>query len=112
MNLQARSRRGCAPAQQAAAAFWTPARLAAATPLPTTPAAGGPVGPPPGIPSPTHFAGVPTVGALFFTTGTKQHFCTASVVSSKPENLILTAAHCVYGSGPASKIVFVPKYHS
>jgi V8-like Glu-specific endopeptidase len=62
--------------------------------------------------SPTHFAGVPTVGALFFTTGTKQHFCTASVVISKPENLILTAAHCVYGSSYASKIVFVPKYHS
>ncbi len=71
-----------------------------------------PAGQPPGIPSPTHFAGVPTVGALFFTTGTKQHFCTASVVISKPENLILTAAHCVYGSSYASNIAFVPKYHS
>jgi V8-like Glu-specific endopeptidase len=70
------------------------------------------MGQPPGTPSPTHFAGVPTVGALFFTTGTKQHFCTASVVISRPENLILTAAHCVYGSTYASKIAFVPKYHS
>ena len=95
------------PAQQAAVRFWTPARMAAAT-LSTAAAAGLP----PRTPSPTHFAGVPTVGALFFTTGTKQHFCTASVVISKPENLILTAAHCVYGSSYASKIVFVPKYHS
>jgi hypothetical protein len=38
--------------------------------------------PPPGIPSPTYFDGVPTVGALFFTTGTQAHFCTASVVDS------------------------------
>jgi len=100
------------PAQQSAVRFWTLARMAAATPLSAAPAAGAAAGQPPRTPSPTHFAGVPTVGALFFTTGTKQHFCTASVVISKPENLILTAAHCVYGSTYASKIAFVPKYHS
>ena len=100
------------PAQQAAVRFWTPARMAAATPLSAAPAARAPAGEPSGTPSPTHFAGVPTVGALFFTTGTKQHFCTASVMISKPENLILTAAHCVYGSSYATKIAFVPKYHS
>jgi V8-like Glu-specific endopeptidase len=95
------------PAQQAADRFWTPARMAAATPPSAASARQAP-----GTPSPVHFAGVPTVGALFFTTGTQQHFCTASVMISKPENLILTAAHCVYGSSYASKIVFVPKYHS
>jgi hypothetical protein len=42
-----------------------------------------------------HFNGVRTVGALFYTTGSKAHFCTASVVDSATLNLILTAAHCV-----------------
>jgi V8-like Glu-specific endopeptidase len=54
---------------------------------------------------------VPTVGALFFTTGTHTHFCTASVVNSLTANLVLTAAHCVYGSTYASNIEFVPEYH-
>jgi V8-like Glu-specific endopeptidase len=67
--------------------------------------------PPPGIPSPTHFNGVPTVGTLFFTTGTQQHFCTASVVDSPTANLVLTAAHCVYGSSYATNIEYVPQYH-
>jgi V8-like Glu-specific endopeptidase len=100
------------PARRAATAFWTPARIAAATPVPGAPASGDPPGPPVGIPSATHFAGVPTVGALLFTTGTQPHFCTASVVRSKQENLVLTAAHCVYDSSYASNIEFVPGYHS
>jgi V8-like Glu-specific endopeptidase len=98
-------------AQRAATAFWTPARIAAATPAPGAPSSGGPAGPRVGIPSPTHFAGVPTVGALLFTTGTQPHFCTASVVRSKQENLVLTAAHCVYDSSYVSNIEFVPAYH-
>ena len=97
------------PAQQAARAYWTPARMAAATPM-RAGLAGRPASPP-GIPSPTHFPGVPTVGALFFTTETQAHFCTASVVRSKPGNLVLTAAHCVYGSTYASNIAYVPQYH-
>ena len=97
------------PAQRGARTYWTPARMAAATPVPGR-ASGGPASPA-GIPSPTHFPGVPTVGALFFTTGTKAHFCTASVVRSKPKNLVLTAAHCVYGSTYASNIAYVPEYH-
>ena len=99
------------PAQQAAVRFWTPARMAAAAPLSAAPAARPPAGEPSGTPSPTHFPGVPTVGALFFTTGTQAHFCTASVVRSKPKNLVLTAAHCVYGSTYASNIAYVPEYH-
>lgn len=111
-----------AAAQRASRAFWTPARMAAATPVQVaaqaaaqTPAqadvpAATPT-PPPGIPSPTHFSGVPTVGTLFFTTGTQQHFCTASVVDSPTANLVLTAAHCVYGSSYATNIEYVPQYH-
>jgi V8-like Glu-specific endopeptidase len=98
-------------AQRAARAYWVPSRMLAATPLPGVPAAGSPPGAPPGIPSPRQFDGVPTVGALFFTTGTQEHFCTASVVSSKHENLVLTAAHCVYGSTYVSNIEFIPRYH-
>jgi V8-like Glu-specific endopeptidase len=98
--------------QDATQRFWTRSRMAAATALPQPePMRAGPAGPPPGIPSPVKFGGVPTVGALFFTTGTKAHFCTASVVNSRTANLILTAAHCVYGSAPATHIEFVPAYH-
>jgi V8-like Glu-specific endopeptidase len=97
-------------AQRATRAFWTRSRMAAATPD-TGYRAGRQAGPPPQIPYPTHFDGVPTVGALFFTTGTGAHFCTASVVNSLTANLILTAAHCVYGSTYASNIAFVPMYH-
>jgi V8-like Glu-specific endopeptidase len=97
--------------QRAARAFWTSTRMAAAKPAQDEMTAVVPDGPPPGTPSPTQFSGVPTIGALFFTTGTKQHFCTASVVNSRTANLILTAAHCVYGSTYASNIEFVPEYH-
>ena len=53
-----------------------------------------------------------TVGALFYTTGSKAHFCTASVVDSATLNLIVTAAHCVYGSSYATNIVYVPEWHN
>ena len=128
------------PAQAAARGFWTAARMASATPAgqgrpaarPGSPqqastgqasgqgqhragrhggAASTPA-PPPGSPNPTYFNGVPTVGALFFTTGTQAHFCTASVVDSAPSDLVLTAAHCVYGTGGyATNIAYVPKWH-
>jgi V8-like Glu-specific endopeptidase len=99
-------------AQQAAHTFWTRSRMADATPVNSQTDSAVPDGPPPGTPSPTQFAGVPTVGALFFTSGTNQtHFCTASVVNSLTANLVLTAAHCVYGSGYARNIEYVPAYH-
>ncbi|HEY2519095.1 MAG TPA: trypsin-like serine protease [Streptosporangiaceae bacterium] len=59
-----------------------------------------------------YFNGVPTVGALFFTTGTQEHFCTASVVDSATLDLVLTAAHCVYDkNGYESNVVYVPNWH-
>lgn len=63
------------------------------------------------IPDPVHFAGVPTVGALFFTTGTQSHFCTASVVDSQRGDIILTAAHCVYSNSYVTNIAYVPEWH-
>jgi V8-like Glu-specific endopeptidase len=98
--------------QSATRAFWTRSRMAAATPVAGERAATAPASQPSSIPDPTQFAGVPTVGALFFTTGTQVHFCTASVVDSFTANLVLTAAHCVYGSTYATNIEFVPEYHA
>lgn len=68
---------------------------------------------PSGIPVAKRFNGVPTVGALFSSTGRKSHFCSASVVDSTAGDLLLTAAHCVYtkAQGYSRHIVFVPGYH-
>ena len=105
-----------AGAQAAASGFWTQARMKSATGVGAGAAAPASAQadptPPPGTPDPVHFDGVPTVGALFFTTGTQAHFCTASVVDSATLDLLLTAAHCVYGSGgPATNVVYVPQWH-
>ena len=48
----------------------------------------------------------PAVGALF-VGGTDAHTCTASVVASTTQNLILTAAHCLAAGTPAT---FVPAF--
>jgi putative nucleotidyltransferase with HDIG domain len=101
-----------AGAQSAAASYWTPSRQAAATGIAV--AQSDPVNPPPGIPSPVYFNGIKTVGALFFTTGTQNHFCTASVVDSGRLDLVLTAAHCVTsGNGTfAQNVVYIPEWHA
>jgi V8-like Glu-specific endopeptidase len=96
-------------AQSATRAFWTASRMATAAPEPYG-ERGGATDPPPGTPQAAAFDGVPTVGALFYTTGADRHFCTASVVDSDTENLVITAAHCVYSSGYASNLEFVPGY--
>ncbi|HJP79819.1 MAG TPA: trypsin-like serine protease [Pseudonocardiaceae bacterium] len=97
--------------QAATSAYWTPRRMAAATALDSS-TADQPQDAPPGTPTGTLFDGVPTVGALFSTTGGKAHFCTASVVLSPTRDLLLTAAHCVYGTnGYQSNVAFVPGYH-
>ena len=57
--------------------------------------------------SPTAYpvGSVPTTGPLYFGA-TAFHGCTASVVSSPSENLLITAAHCLSGTG--SGMTFVP----
>jgi V8-like Glu-specific endopeptidase len=59
------------------------------------------------------FAGTPAVGALFQVTsgGLGRHFCTATVVASPVKDLVITAAHCVYGQQPGH-IAFVPGYRN
>jgi len=66
---------------------------------------------PAGLPKGISFHGTPAVGALFSTTssgGLGNHFCTASVVQSPQEDLVLTAAHCV--SNRVGTIEFAPGY--
>src|SRR5579884_3747285 len=48
------------------------------------------------------------VGPLFAGGPGGRHFCTASVVRSGPGDLILTAAHCVSGTGTG--LYFAPGY--
>ena len=55
--------------------------------------------PPPGTPTAEHFNGRSTVGAIFPLGVSAPHTCTASVLDSPKRNLIITAAHCVWGAG-------------
>jgi V8-like Glu-specific endopeptidase len=53
------------------------------------------------------------VGALFSHDSGGDHFCTASVVSSRGRDMLITAAHCVHGGEGKTyrrDIVFVPGY--
>ena len=63
---------------------------------------------PPGTPTASTFAGRPSVGAIFAGGLTNDHSCSASVVSSPGHNLVLTAAHCISGTGAG--VQFVPGY--
>lgn len=120
-------------AQAAARAFWTPSRMAVTVtpPVPQSaktstarpglrfgpavsaqPARRGTAGAPAGTPSSWSFGGVPTVGALFYTTGSGKHFCTASVINTAAGTIVLTAAHCVYTNSFAQNLEFVPAYNN
>ncbi|GJN74769.1 hypothetical protein PCL_06849 [Purpureocillium lilacinum] len=56
----------------------------------------------------TPFDGIPSVGVLY-RDDVKKHYCSASVIASKNGNVILTAAHCISGTGGG--IRFAPGYH-
>jgi V8-like Glu-specific endopeptidase len=93
-----------------AAGYWSRSRLIGARPL----WAGTHAAPTPSqMPDPRTSAGALRVGALFEHDASGAHFCTASVVSSPGEDLLITAAHCISdgnGSGYKSDIVFIPDY--
>ena len=63
---------------------------------------------PPGTPTATSFGGVPSVGAVFDNGLTQPHSCSASVVLTPRGGLVLTAAHCVAGTGAG--LLFAPGY--
>jgi V8-like Glu-specific endopeptidase len=50
-----------------------------------------------------------TVGPLFAQAISGGHFCTASVLAAPSQDLILTAAHCLTGTGVG--LLFAPGYH-
>ncbi len=58
------------------------------------------------IPTASTFTGVAEVGPLYASASTTKHGCTASVVHSGHGDTLITAAHCVSGSGAG--MVFVP----
>jgi V8-like Glu-specific endopeptidase len=93
--------------QGGALVYWTARRMLAATqaqaPQLTTA--------PRGTPRAVKFSGSPTTGALFYTTGGKAHFCSASAVDSARGDLLLTAAHCVYDKSVATNVEYVPEFH-
>jgi V8-like Glu-specific endopeptidase len=49
------------------------------------------------------------VGALYDSPTTDRHSCTASVVASPGGDVLLTAAHCIAGTGAGD--VFAPGFH-
>ncbi|WP_374776457.1 serine protease [Streptomyces sp. NBC_01310] len=54
----------------------------------------------------------PAIGALFSpgTDGDPDHHCSGVVVHSPGGDLIVTAAHCVYGGGFRTNLAFAPGY--
>jgi hypothetical protein len=68
------------------------------------------------VPTARHVTSIRAVGPLFFPSLLGllpglggPHFCSASVVHSASRDLVITAAHCVYGTGPT--IEFAPGFH-
>lgn len=64
---------------------------------------------PPGTPTAVSFNGVPAAGALFLNGLDNAHSCSASVVRSPGRDLVITAAHCISGTGAG--VLFAPGYH-
>ncbi|MFJ9409886.1 trypsin-like serine peptidase [Streptomyces sp. NPDC101393] len=93
---------------KAAAAYWTPQRMAGATPETSKGAA-----PPTSAAElkgnkASYFRGTSTVGTFFYEKNGKHRFCSGSVINSPRKDVALTAAHCTYGS---TKSAFIPKYN-
>jgi len=90
--------------------YWTPARIALATPLGRRTDEEVPEV---GIPTARAVPGSKVIGALFFNNGSGGHYCTASVVRTPKRNMLITAAHCLYNQATHDwhrHIVFVPRY--
>jgi V8-like Glu-specific endopeptidase len=91
------------------AGFWTRSRLLGARPLGDAER----FLPLPGQTPNAHPVVALRVGALFESGVGGSHFCTASVVTSPGQNLLITAAHCLNGgngTGYRKNIVFIPGY--
>lgn len=112
--------------QRAVTRYWTPARMAAATPAGSrapsaTAAASARRTTAPWLTGNTAGRGLRwtyggavarTTGKVFFTLGGKPYVCSGSVVASPHSDVVLTAAHCVSdGAGQwVANWTFVPGY--
>ncbi|MEY9966010.1 hypothetical protein ABIA33_004065 [Streptacidiphilus sp. MAP12-16] len=100
--------------------FWTPERMASATPEDATTAGGnakfsGSTARAPHVATAdssiagSYYNGRPSIGIIFYAgQDMRTHYCTASVVRSAGKNLIMMAAHC----RPSSNMAYVPAYRS
>jgi V8-like Glu-specific endopeptidase len=68
-----------------------------------------PVAKPTHIPASTTSTGMSRIGPLYVSVGATKHGCTASVVHSPDGDTLITAAHCISGSGAG--MVFAPGQH-
>jgi V8-like Glu-specific endopeptidase len=114
--------------EQAAARYWTPARMADATrtaaqAAPAAAAAGARGARPAWLSGNTASRGLRwtrhgvvarTTGKVFFTLGGTDYMCSGSVVESPRSDVVLTAAHCVgNGAGQwAANWTFIPGYQA
>ncbi|MGH4034025.1 trypsin-like serine peptidase [Actinomycetota bacterium Odt1-20B] len=92
---------------KAAAEYWTPERMAAATSETSKDAAPAGAAELKGKKA-AYFRGTSTVGTFFYVKKGKKRFCSGSVINSPRKDVVLTAAHCTFGSRQS---VFVPKYN-
>src|SRR5262245_28211038 len=67
-----------------AVSYWTPARIARATPLGARTVRFGPVT---DVPVARSVEGSRVIGALFFNNGSGGHYCTASVIRTPKRNM-------------------------
>ena len=109
--------------------YWTPSRIASAQPLDvpsgpglaTAPTASAAAQPPDQEVDPSRDTAYPERihGKLYLSIGVLNASCSATVVTSRSRNLLLTAGHCVVQPGGegvepvwASNVIFVPGYRN
>ncbi|WP_158880496.1 trypsin-like serine peptidase [Amycolatopsis anabasis] len=92
-------------------AYWTPERMAAATPVDAEPGAGQvrPMAELTRAERPYADPGERVHGKVFWTKSGRNSWCSASVVTAPNKSLVWSAAHCLAGT---TNVMFVPAYNS
>jgi V8-like Glu-specific endopeptidase len=93
--------------------YWTPERMAKATPVDGRTTTSGGVSTTLAARTAQTYGGIPSVGALFFNTNSGDHYCTGAVINSTSKRLVITAAHCIHGGQGGTyfrNVAFAPRY--
>jgi V8-like Glu-specific endopeptidase len=93
--------------------YWTPERMAKATPVDGRTTTSGGVTATAAAQTARAYGGIPSVGALFFNNGSGDHYCTGAVINSVSQRLVITAAHCIHGGQGRTyfkNVAFAPQY--